>query len=126
MGDAGSLSVRSGFFSIGLKTYLQWCLRSGCRSPARHLRHGFVIAAPWIVIFEASLSMLRRSLGVSSTARAPMFSSRRNRLVVPGMGTIHGFWASTQGSAIWAGVAFFRCGSGRLLRPGKCSRSNPN
>jgi hypothetical protein len=24
------------------------------------------------------------------------------------MGTIHGFWASTHASAIWAGVAFFR------------------
>jgi hypothetical protein len=24
------------------------------------------------------------------------------------MGTIHGFWASSQASAIWAGVAFFR------------------
>ena len=26
--------------------------------------------------------------------------------VVPGIGTIHGFWASSQASAIWAGVAF--------------------
>ena len=26
---------------------------------------------------------------------------------VPGMGTIHGFWASSQASAICAGVAFF-------------------
>jgi len=25
------------------------------------------------------------------------------------VGTIHGFWASSQASAIWAGVAFFRC-----------------
>ena len=37
-----------------------------------------------------------------------MFSSRRCNLVVPGIGTIHGFWASSQASAIWAGVAFFR------------------
>ena len=29
-------------------------------------------------------------------------------LVVPGMGTIQGFCASSQASAIWAGVAFFR------------------
>ncbi len=37
-----------------------------------------------------------------------MFSSSRSRFVVPGMGTIHGFWASSHASAIWAGVAFFR------------------
>ena len=29
--------------------------------------------------------------------------------MVPGIGTIHGFWASSQASAIWAGVACFRC-----------------
>jgi hypothetical protein len=28
--------------------------------------------------------------------------------LVPGMGTIHGFWASSQASATCAGVAFFR------------------
>ena len=37
-----------------------------------------------------------------------MFSSSRCSFVVPGMGTIHGFWASSHASAIWAGVAFFR------------------
>ena len=36
-----------------------------------------------------------------------MFSSRRFSLVVPGIGTIQGFWASSQARAIWAGVAFF-------------------
>ena len=36
-----------------------------------------------------------------------MFSSRRWSFVVPGIGTIHGFWANSQASAIWAGVAFF-------------------
>src|SRR5438093_8498633 len=36
-----------------------------------------------------------------------MFSSRRAGFVVPGIGTIHGFWASSQASAIWAGVARF-------------------
>ena len=35
-----------------------------------------------------------------------MFSSRRH-FVVPGIGTIHGFCASSQASAICAGVAFF-------------------
>ena len=41
-------------------------------------------------------------------AAAPMFSSSRCRFVVPGMGTIHGFWAKSHASAIFAGVAFFR------------------
>ena len=44
--------------------------------------------------------MSRRSSGVSSTASAPMFSSRRFSFVVPGIGTIHGFCASSQASAI--------------------------
>ena len=46
--------------------------------------------APSTLIFEAALSMSRRSLAVSSTATAPMFSSRRFSFVVPGIGTIHG------------------------------------
>ena len=45
----------------------------------------------------------------------PGFSSRRCSLVVPGMGTNHGFWASSQASAIWAGVAFF-CWATRLSK----------
>ena len=45
---------------------------------------------------------------ISSIATAPMFSSRRWSFVVPGMGTIHGFCASSHASAICAGVAFFR------------------
>jgi hypothetical protein len=36
-----------------------------------------------------------------------MFSSRRPILVVPAIGTIHGFRASNQASAICAGVARF-------------------
>ena len=39
-----------------------------------------------------------------------MFSSRRCSFVVPGIGTIHGFWASSQASAICAGVACLRGG----------------
>ena len=35
------------------------------------------------------------------------------------MGTIHGFWASSQASAIWAGVAFFRC----AMRPSRSTRA---
>ena len=57
--------------------------------------------------------MSRRSSGVSSTAAAPRFSSRRCSFVVPGMGTIHGFCASSQASAICAGVAFFRAAMSR-------------
>jgi hypothetical protein len=35
----------------------------------------------------------------------PMFSCKRCSFVVPGIGTIHGFWAAKRG-AIWAGVGF--------------------
>ena len=55
-------------------------------------------------------SISRRSSAVSSTAAAPMFSSSRCSFVVPGIGTIHGFCASSQASAICAGVAFLRRG----------------
>ena len=34
-----------------------------------------------------------------------MFSSRRSSFRVPGIGTIYGFWASSQASAMWASVA---------------------
>ena len=37
-----------------------------------------------------------------------MFSSSRCSFVVPGIGTIHGFCASSHASAICAGVAFLR------------------
>src|SRR5207244_9890170 len=60
-----------------------------------------------MVICEAAVSISRRSSLVSRIAAAPMFSSRRASLVVPGMGTIHGFWASSHASAICAGVARF-------------------
>ena len=43
----------------------------------------------------------------SSSSAAPRFSSRRCSLVVPGIGTIHGFCASSQASATCAGVAPF-------------------
>src|SRR6185437_12441562 len=39
---------------------------------------------PWTVIFEAALSISRKSSGVSSTATDPIFSSRRANFVVPG------------------------------------------
>ena len=45
---------------------------------------------------------------MSSTSAAAMFSSSRSGAVVPGIGTIHGCCASSQASAIWAGVAPLR------------------
>src|SRR2546421_12399860 len=53
--------------------------------------------------------MSRRSSALSRIAAAALFSSRRASFVVPGIGTIHGFSASSQASAICAGVACFRC-----------------
>ena len=52
------------------------------------------------VIWEAAVSISRRSSVVNSSLTAPRFSSRRCSFVVPGIGTIHGFWASSQASAI--------------------------
>ena len=45
---------------------------------------------------------------MSSIAAAATFSCKRCNFVVPGIGTIQGFWARSQASAIWAGVAFLR------------------
>ena len=59
--------------------------------------------------------MSRMSSAVSSTCAPPRFSSSRCRLVVPGIGAIHGFCASSQASAICAGVAAFR--SAKALQP---------
>src|SRR4030095_12941418 len=72
-----------------------------------HLFHRPVICsslsgyrAPCTLIFDAALSISRRSSAVISIAAAPMFSSSRFNLVVPGIGTIHGFCARSQASAI--------------------------
>jgi hypothetical protein len=43
---------------------------------------------PSIVIFEAALSISRRSSDVSLMATEPMFSSRRDNLVVPGFSQV--------------------------------------
>jgi hypothetical protein len=48
------------------------------------------------VIFDAAALISRRTSDVSSTAAAPVFSSKRSSLVVPGIGTIHGFYAGSQ------------------------------
>ena len=63
---------------------------------------------PCAVISAAAVSISCRSSAVRSTSAAAMFSSRRCSFVVPGIGTIHGFWARIQASAICAGVAPFR------------------
>ena len=49
---------------------------------------------------ERALSISRRSAEVSSISAAPIFSTNRSSFRVPGMGTIHGFCASSQASAI--------------------------
>ncbi len=46
------------------------------------------------------MSRLSSSAGVMPTRAAPMFSSRRSSFVVPGIGTIHGFWARSQAIAV--------------------------
>jgi hypothetical protein len=51
-------------------------------------------------MLEEAVSSARRSSGVSSTPDAPGFSSSRGSFVVPGIGTIHGFRANSQASAI--------------------------
>src|SRR6266542_747942 len=55
----------------------------------------------------AALWISSRSSAVRSMSAAAMFSSTRWSFVVPGIGTIHGFCASSHASAICAGVA--RC-----------------
>ena len=56
---------------------------------------------------------------MSSTAAAPRFSSRRCSFVVPGMGTIHGFWASSQARRSGPGSPF----SARRPRPSRSTRA---
>src|ERR1700722_12335436 len=48
--------------------------------------------------------MRSRSSVVSVTSALPRFSSSRCNLVVPGIGTIHGFCGRSQANAICAGV----------------------
>ena len=73
-------------------------LRAGAQRPDNGSTHSGYLA-PSILMFEEALSMARTSSGVRSTFAAPRFSSRRCSLVVPGIGTIHGFLASSQASA---------------------------
>jgi len=47
------------------------------------------------------------SLELNRTSPAPLFSSMCAICVVPGIGTIHGFWAISQARAMLAGVVCF-------------------
>jgi len=82
-------------------------LAPGDELAERVLSVGGRIAIPHHGNVRAAASMCRTSSGVSSIEAAATFSPRRSTLVVPGIGTIHGFRASSQASAIWAGVARF-------------------
>ena len=71
-----------------------------------HERVGIARSSTLKLLETSSIS--RRSSGVSSARDGA------DVLVEPGIGTIHGFCASSQASAICAGVAFFRRRSGQL------------
>jgi hypothetical protein len=62
---------------------------------------------------------IHKGLSCGLTATAPRFSSSRSTLRMPGIGTVHGFWASSQASATWAGVACFR----RAMPPSRSTRA---
>ena len=90
--------------------------------------------APCTLILFAARSISRRSSGVSATPRDPRFSSRRSSFRVPNSGTIHGFCASSQASAICAGVAPCRSPTARrrstrawfALRPARSMKARPS
>ena len=89
----GLAGHRTGSFTLSLAKNLL-----GQRSISRCMASGY--RAPCTVIWAAAVSIAARSSAVSSTWTAPRFSSSRSRRRVPGMGTIHGRWASCQASAI--------------------------
>ena len=57
------------------------------------------------LIFAKAASITSRSSADNTTSAAPRFSATRSSRRVPGIGTIQGFCASSQASAICAGVA---------------------
>jgi hypothetical protein len=85
--DAGDIYVRASSGTFCPQRPTSRCSCSGYR-------------APCTVIREAALSISLRSSEVSLIAAAPMFSSSRASFVVPGIGTIQDFWASSHASAI--------------------------
>jgi hypothetical protein len=81
--------------------------REPLRSEARHLEHGFRQAFALDCDLRKRCCDPPRSFAVSITSSAPRLSSKRCSLVVPGIGTIHGFCARSQARATCAGVASF-------------------
>jgi hypothetical protein len=79
-------------------------LHRGHRSIIRSFASEYRPPCAWICASEIS----PRSSAVSATSAAARFSSSRGSFVVPGIGTIHGFWASSQARATCAGVAPLR------------------
>ncbi len=74
---------------------LQRSISAMCASESR---------APCTLIFEKVVSISRRSSGASSISAARRFSSRCASLVVPGIGTIHGFWARSHAGNLAVGA----------------------
>src|SRR5580704_6644421 len=64
--------------------------------------------APLMSIVAKAWLISRRSCALSLTSTAGRLSSTWSIFVPPGIGTIQGFWASSQAGAICAGVIFFR------------------
>ncbi len=64
--------------------------------------------SPSMESFDAASLIAATSVSESLRSVAPRFSSRRCSFVVPGIGTIQGFCASSHARATWAGVAFIR------------------
>src|SRR6516164_5179701 len=56
--------------------------------------------SPCTANFDAASLISRRSSWVKSISAARIFSSTRPSFVVPGIGTIHGFWDNNHASAI--------------------------
>jgi hypothetical protein len=52
--------------------------------------------SPWMVIRATAAFSSWSSSRLNLTLSAPMFSRRCDSLVVLGIGTMHGFWASSQ------------------------------
>ena len=79
-------------------------VQSACLEP-HHLHQPLGIAVALHVDRPERRLDSPRSAALSTKSAAPIFSSSRLTLVVPGIGTIQGFCASSQASAICAGVA---------------------
>ena len=61
--------------------------------------------APVISMFSMCFLMSANSSCVKVISSAPIFSCSLSTFLVPGIGTIHGFWCNSQASAILAGIS---------------------